>query len=117
MQQCAPTVDLATCTLRRDYGETSPRDTVHVLSLISHVGRHRQAISLFAETSSISILGGLCTGPDIGIGIRHRHLWSKLTRWSGRNSGPRKWAPRDACVEARIYERPSQQESTCMWCV
>jgi len=54
---------------------------------------------------------------NIGIGIEHRHLWSRSTQWSGRNSGPRKWAPKDACVEARIYERPSRQESTCMWCV
>jgi len=60
--------------LVKECGETSPRSTVHVLSLTKHVGRHRRAVSLFTRTSYSSSMGGLCTGPDIDIEHRHRHL-------------------------------------------
>jgi len=46
---------------------------MHVLSLILHVGRHRRSLSLFAETSSSSSLGDLCTGQISDIDIRHQH--------------------------------------------
>jgi len=116
-RQRFPTADLTTCTLVREYGETSPRCTVHISSPTGHVGRHRRAVSLFTGTSSSSSLGACVMDQTSDIGTGHRHLLSRSAWWSGRESGPCKWTSRDACVETRIYERPSQGVSSCMGCV
>ena len=73
-------LNLATCTLIKRYGETSLRRTLHVLSLIRHVGRHGRSFSLFAKISYSSSLGGLCTGQTSDIDIRHWHQTSMV--WS-----------------------------------
>ena len=104
---------MATCTLVREYGETSPRSTVHVPSPTRHVGHHRRAVSLFTGTSSSSSLGGLCTGPDIGIGIRHRHLCGEgrlggLVEIVGHISGP----PKMRALKS-VYMKGLISESAC----
>jgi len=114
-RQRFPTVDVATCTLVREYGETSPQGTVHVASLTRHVGRRRRAVSLFIRTSSSSSLGGLCTGPERWAGCWHRHLYGAgklggLVDIMGHVSGPSK-----IHVLKPVYVRVDQRK--CMSCV
>jgi len=117
------TVDLARCTLVRlvrEYGETSPRCTVHVPSPARHVGRHRRAVHLFTGIGSSSSLGACALDQtlDIGIGIGHRHLcragrFDGLIEIVGHVSGPPKMRVlKPAYVKSLVSERACGVYST-----
>jgi len=85
-------VDLATCSLiEKVWWDVT---SVHCSDPVTqcHVGCHRRSLSLFAETSYSSSLGGLCTDQDLGH-RRQRKTSDIGHRWSDSNGGPRKLGP------------------------